>query len=94
MALTERTRLQIHSITILAKVSTRVSIPKGHVFGSIGSSRTRRWVKRVFSGTDDRLKVIDLSPCSGPIFEKSIAERLQEFDPEERSVVILYTDTM
>jgi hypothetical protein len=35
----------------------KVSIPKGHVFGSIGSSPFRRWFQRLMSGSDDSLRV-------------------------------------
>jgi esterase/lipase superfamily enzyme len=66
----------------------RVSIPRGHVFGSIGSSRLRRWAQRLVSGTDDQLKVIKIIPLSPNEFERNIRARLAKFDPNEKTVLI------
>ncbi|WMT71112.1 alpha/beta hydrolase [Bradyrhizobium sp. Ash2021] len=66
----------------------KVAIPKGHVFGSIGSSPLRRWLMRLFSGSDDRLRVQKLLPCSATEFGKSIGRRLSQFGLEERAVLV------
>lgn len=66
----------------------RVAIPKGHVFGSIGSSALKRWLQRLFSGTDDRLKIQALFPYSPVEFESSIGSKLLAFDQGERAVLI------
>jgi esterase/lipase superfamily enzyme len=66
----------------------RVSIPRGHVFGSIGSSPFKRWFQRLVSGTDDRLAVTSLSQLSAAEFEKGIGIRLARFDSNERSVLV------
>jgi esterase/lipase superfamily enzyme len=66
----------------------RVAIPKGHVFGSIGSSTLTRWLQRLFSGTDDRLKIDKLLPCSPIEFEKTIRKQLARFDEGERAALI------
>lgn len=66
----------------------RVSIPKGHKFGSIGSSPLKRWFHRLFSGTDDRLRVDKLTPCSTAEFDRSLGVRLAQYDTNERSVLI------
>jgi esterase/lipase superfamily enzyme len=66
----------------------RVSIPKSHIFGSIGSSPFKRWIQRLFSGSDDRLELIKLMPLSPNEFEKGIRARLNKFNPGERSILI------
>src|ERR1700731_1740615 len=40
----------------------RVSIPKGHVFGSIGSAPFKRWLQRLVSQSDDSLRIVKLTP--------------------------------
>ncbi len=66
----------------------RISIPKGHVFGSIGSSPFKRWLQRLISGTDDRLAIAKLTILSQAGFEKSVSARLKKFDSSERTVLI------
>jgi esterase/lipase superfamily enzyme len=58
------------------------------VFGSIGSSALTRWLQRLFSGTDDRLKIDKLFPCSPIEFEKTIRKQLARFDKGERAALI------
>jgi esterase/lipase superfamily enzyme len=66
----------------------KVSIPKGHKFGSIGSSPLKRWLQRLVSGTDDKLDLLRLTPLSADDFEKGINLHLAKHDATERIVLI------
>ena len=66
----------------------RVAIPKGHVFGSIGSSPITRWLQRVTSRTDYKLAIVKLTPLPPSQFARSIGSRLAKYDKDERAVLI------
>jgi esterase/lipase superfamily enzyme len=65
-----------------------VAIPKGHKLGSTGSSPVRRWFQRLFSGTDDKLTIVKLTPCISAEFLESLKASVEKADPAERSVLV------
>jgi esterase/lipase superfamily enzyme len=64
-----------------------VKIPKGHKFGSIGSSRFRRWLQRLMTSTDDALAIADRRPLSRNAFLEAITLRLRQ---EKRPSALVY----
>jgi esterase/lipase superfamily enzyme len=66
----------------------KVAIPKSHKFGSTGSNKFRRWARRLFSTTDDRLSVIDVERCSVDQFTLGVRDTLEGYGPNEKIVLI------
>jgi esterase/lipase superfamily enzyme len=66
----------------------RVSIPKGHVFGSIGSSPFKRWLQRLLSRSDDSLRVVKLTPYTPTEFEHRLRSKLRHIDDQDRTILI------
>jgi esterase/lipase superfamily enzyme len=64
--------------------SCRVYIPESHKIGSLGSS----WLKRVWTWTDDRLKLRVIKETSSTSFWQQIAFRLSRLGVAERHAVI------
>ena len=62
----------------------RVFIPKSHKIGSTGSS----WWQRFRSGTDDRLKLIELKRMVADDYWSTISSRLAKLEIGERDAVI------
>jgi len=62
----------------------RVFIPKSHKIGSTGSS----WWQRFRSGTDDRLKLIELKGMVADDYWSTISSRLAKLEIGERDAVI------
>src|SRR5262249_19638453 len=62
----------------------RVFIPKSHKIGSTGSS----WWQRLRSGTDDRLKLIEIRGMVADDYWSAISSRLAKLEISERDAVI------
>ncbi len=62
----------------------KVFVPKSHKIGSIGS----RWVRRLWTGEDDRLKLTATSESPAETFWTDIAKHLKSVKLSERDAVI------
>ena len=62
----------------------RVTIPKSHEIGSVGSS----WLKRVLEGTDDRLTVGAIQVLEQELYWSALAQALAEVPSDERHAVV------
>jgi len=62
----------------------RVFIPKSHKIGSTGSS----WWQRLRSGTDDRLKLIEIKGMVANDYWSTISSRLAKLEISDRDAVI------
>jgi esterase/lipase superfamily enzyme len=61
-----------------------VYIPKSHKIGSLGSS----WLKRLISGTDDRLKVTKITEVTSESYWDSLRSHLSAITKKERIALI------
>jgi esterase/lipase superfamily enzyme len=64
--------------------SCRVSVPKSHKIGSTGSP----WWKRLLTGKDDRLRLLNVEELEPGAYWKAISAHLASFDKSERNAVI------
>jgi esterase/lipase superfamily enzyme len=62
----------------------RVSIPRSHQLGSLGSS----WWRRVLTLTDDRLKLVGVQRLTADEYWRSVAIHHQDLDPESRHAIV------
>lgn len=63
-----------------------VTIPESHKFGEVGSG----WWKRLWMGTDDRLKLRDILPASEAEFWTEVAVALEKEGAEGQAVVYIH----
>ena len=61
-----------------------MSVPESHDFGEVGSS----WVKRIITGSDDRLKLLNLNPLNDELFSALMARELQKKLAGKRSALV------
>jgi hypothetical protein len=62
----------------------QVAIPRSHLFGSVGSSWWRRWLR----WTDDRLKVVRQDGMDPDAFWRALAASMQERDDDQRQGLV------
>jgi esterase/lipase superfamily enzyme len=62
----------------------QVSIPKSHLFGSVGSGWWLRWIRR----TDDRLRLVERTALGPDNFWHELSATLQSYDATERQGLV------